>query len=190
MSDNLNENLFTFKRVMRALRSQDEELREAILTAQLYSKNLPYAELAKTYNGLTRDSMVVALFEKFKDTGLGGLPWSGSGFPTSLSFRDDSVALVVRKEAGLRLHLREETNQLELLPGFARIALLWGWPTSRSTDVLNSIKLQMFNGDGPLEESTPTSTRIPLLRNPEQLSLSDFNPQHTDQPDLGFDTGE
>ncbi|CAB0489259.1 hypothetical protein BGK38_03470 [Corynebacterium diphtheriae] len=185
MAHTTGENLFTMKRVLRNLEVDHDALREALADGRRMRDLLPYGDYINRYRNLTRDPMVVAIHKQFHESGLGGLTIDESMFPLSLRFEDDDVTLVFRRPEGFRHGTNEESSQRPLIERRSRIVLFWKY-AEPGTDALKRISLQMFDNEGPLEEATMLSEKIPLLTKPESLTTAMFIPTHADEPRFVF----
>lgn len=179
------ENALLLRRVHKQITKQYDELREAVGTAVEYRQKLPYHDYLSRFPGLDRESMLVALHKQFHETGLGGLTLcEPSGFPTRLWFENDDVILMVRRRNGFRSSPSESSDQ-PLIENKRRIVLFWGFPEP-GADAVTAFSLQLFDGEGNIEEATALSRRIPLLTPTEKITEDKFYPTRADEQGFNF----
>lgn len=182
----LEDNALLLRRFHKQLTKQYDDLREAVGVALEYRRKLPYHDYLDEFPSLDRNPMLVALHKQFRDTGLGGLALSEpSGFPTRLWFENDEAILMVRRRKGFRHSTSEEPDQ-PLIENKRRIVLLWEFPKT-GTDSITAFSMQLFDGEGTLEDATKLSQEIQLLTPNEKITADKFYPTRAE--DQGFNFG-
>lgn len=180
------DNALLLRRVHNAMTKQYDDLREAVGRAEEYRRKLPYRHQLKEFPSLDRDCMLVALYEQFQETGLGGLVLrEQSWFPTRLWFENDDAVLLVRRKNGFRSSPTDNTDQ-PLIENKRRIVLFWEFPNP-GADAVTAFSMQLFDGEGNLEEAVELSQRIPLHTPTETITEDKFHPTRAD--DQGFNFG-
>lgn len=181
------DNALLVRRIHKQLTKQYDELREAVGVALDYRRNLPYFDYLDEYPGLDREAMLVALHRQFRESGLGGLKLcEASGFPTRLWFENDDAFLVVRRKKGFR-NSPIETPDQPLIENKRRIVLFWEFPKPE-TDSITKFSIQLFDGEGTLEEARKLSQEFQLLTPNEKITEDKFYPTRADEQGFNFGT--